>query len=185
MALKKCLTVLSSSALFMFSATSKTKYSMEKHSGRVMTDEEPRPLSPDEKGQVLQLIKLIRDSPSEELFKENQEKLKAMTEGLTVRPGNSRNAVQFSSYYEANWESCAFRWVWAFRRTSRRKEPMIHKLQNRHLEQLSTMLNLVSVTQSRRTEPLRTVQVVDRKCTVDAWRKNSVESATSYLFCLI
>ena len=60
MALKKCLTVLSSSALFMFSATSKTKYSMEKHSGRVMTDEEPRPLSPDEKGQVLQLIKLIR-----------------------------------------------------------------------------------------------------------------------------
>ena len=63
MALKKCLTVLSSSALFMFSATSKTKYSMEKHSGRVMTDEEPRPLSPDEKGQVLQLIKLIRDSP--------------------------------------------------------------------------------------------------------------------------
>ena len=111
MALKKCLTVLSSSALFMFSATSKTKYSMEKHSGRVMTDEEPRPLSPDEKGQVLQLIKLIRDSPSEELFKENQEKLKAMTEGLTVRLGNSKNAVLFCSYYEANWESCAFRWV--------------------------------------------------------------------------
>ena len=110
MALKKCLTVLSSSALFMFSATSKTKYSMEKHSGRVMTDEEPRPLSPDEKGQVLQLIKLIRDSPSEELFKENQEKLKAMTEGLTVRLGNSKNAVLFCSYYEANWESCAFRW---------------------------------------------------------------------------
>ena len=116
MALKKCLTVLSSSALFMFSATSKTKYSMEKHSGRVMTDEEPRPLSPDEKGQVLQLIKLIRDSPSEELFKENQEKLKAMTEGLTVRLGNSKNAVLFCSYYEANWESCAFRWVWAFRK---------------------------------------------------------------------
>ena len=73
-------------------------------------DEEPRPLSPDEKGQVLQLIKLIRDSPSEELFKENQEKLKAMTEGLTVRLGNSKNAVLFCSYYEANWESCAFRW---------------------------------------------------------------------------
>ena len=44
---------------------------------------------------------------------------------------------------------------------------------------LATFVNLVSVAQSRRTEPLRTVQVVDRKCTVDAWRKNSVESATT------
>ena len=42
--------------------------------------EEPIPLSPDEKGQLLQQVKLIRDSPSEELSKENQEKLKAMTE---------------------------------------------------------------------------------------------------------
>ena len=78
--------------------------------------EEPIPLSPDEKGQVLQQIKLIRDSPSEELFNENQEKLRAMTEGLTVRPGNSKNAVQFCSYYETNWERCTFRRVWAFRK---------------------------------------------------------------------
>ena len=49
---------------------------------------------------------------------------------------------------------------------------------------LATFVNLVSVTQSRWTDPLRTVQVVDRKCTVDAWRKNSVESATSYLLFL-
>ena len=132
MALKNCLTVLSSSALFMFSATSKTKYSMEKHSGRVMTDEEPRPLSPDEKGQVLQLIKLIRDSPSEELFKENQEKLKAMTEGLTVRPGNSKNAVQFCLYYEKTGRAVHLGGFGPLGRTSRRKEPMIHKLQNRH-----------------------------------------------------
>ena len=51
---------------------------------------------------------------------------------------------------------------------------------------LAIFVNLISVTQSRRTEQRHTVQVVDRKCTVDAWRKNSVESATSsYLFCLI
>ena len=145
MALKKCLTVLSSSALFMFSATSKTKYSMEKHSGRVMTDEEPRPLSPDEKGQVLQLIKLIRDSPSEELFKENQEKLKAMTEGLTVRPGNSKNAVQFCSIMRQTGRAAHSGGFGPLGRTYQQKEQIILKLLSQLLEQLSTTLKLSSV----------------------------------------
>ena len=38
------------------------------------------------------------------------------THGLTVRPGNCKKPVTFLSYYERNWESCSFRWVWAFRK---------------------------------------------------------------------
>ena len=76
----------------------------------------PTPMSSDEKSKFLSLFASLRDSPSEEQFHERQDALKSATRGLTVRPGNCKKPVTFLSYYERNWESCSFRWVWAFRK---------------------------------------------------------------------
>ena len=65
--------------------------------------EVPTPMSADEKAKFLSLF-------------ERQDALKSVTRGLTARPGNCKKPVTFLSYYEGNWESCSFRWVWACRK---------------------------------------------------------------------
>ena len=78
--------------------------------------ENGEPLSHIKKAELLEQIKLVRDSPSEDLYIEREEKLLSLCEGLTVRAGSAINAVSFSSYYERNWKSMAFRWVYCYRK---------------------------------------------------------------------
>ena len=61
-------------------------------------------------------LSLVRDSPTEALYKERETKLLGMTRDLTVRAGQALYSTSFQEYYNKNWKSCAFRWVLAYRK---------------------------------------------------------------------
>ena len=69
-----------------------------------------------DKEQLLKQVCLVRDAPSEQLYRERENKLLEMTSDLDVRAGQAANYVSFHDYYERNWKDCAFRWVFAFRK---------------------------------------------------------------------
>ena len=58
----------------------------------------------------------MRDSPSQDAFVEREQKLLDSTKELFVRPGRVTKPVAFHVYYERNWKSCSFRWVFAYRK---------------------------------------------------------------------
>ena len=67
-----------------------------------------------DKDEVMKQIILVRDSPSQEHYYEHEQKLLQMTKDLSIRPGQVSKPVSFHDYYEKNWKSCAFRWVYAY-----------------------------------------------------------------------
>ena len=69
-----------------------------------------------DKEQLLLQLSLVRDSPTEDVYKERETKFLGMTRDLTVRAGQAVNAVLFHDYYFKNWRSCSFRWVLAYRK---------------------------------------------------------------------
>ena len=69
-----------------------------------------------EKEELIKQLILVRDSPNQEFFKEHEQKLFLMTKDLSIRPGQVTKPVQFLDYYEKNWKSCSFRWVYAYRK---------------------------------------------------------------------
>ena len=71
---------------------------------------------------------LVRDAPSEQLYREREDKLLEMTSDLDVRAGQAANYVSFHDYYGRNWKDCAFRWVFAFCKICLPKDVMILKL---------------------------------------------------------
>ena len=69
-----------------------------------------------EKEELMKLLASVRDAPSEELYLRRERDLVEMTKSLTVRPGQVTKPVEFLSYYQKNWKSCSFRWVFAYRK---------------------------------------------------------------------
>ena len=69
-----------------------------------------------DKDDLLTNLKLLRDSPSQEAFAEREQQLLDTTKELFVRPGRITKPVAFHTYYERNWKSCSFRWVYAYRK---------------------------------------------------------------------
>ena len=65
---------------------------------------------------LLKQVKLVRDSPTEVIYLERENKLLEMTQDLLVKAGQSLNKVPFSDYYAKCWKVCSFRWILAFRR---------------------------------------------------------------------
>ena len=66
-------------------------------------------LSGDEKEELMKLLASVRGGRRERDLVE-------MTKSLSVRPGQATKPVDFLSYYEKNWKSCSFRWVFAYRK---------------------------------------------------------------------
>ena len=69
-----------------------------------------------DKDDLLTQLKLLRDSPSESLFREREAKLLSSAYDLWIRPGRVTKPVRFVDYYERNWQNCTFRWIFAFRK---------------------------------------------------------------------
>ena len=61
-----------------------------------------------EKVEIINHLKLLRDSPTEEIYEELREQLLEMSEDLLVKPGNTKNFVSFHQYFDKNWHSCLF-----------------------------------------------------------------------------
>ena len=57
-----------------------------------------------DKEELLKQLCLVRDSPSEDLYKEREAKLLEMTEDLSVRAGQAANYANFHDYYDRNWK---------------------------------------------------------------------------------
>ena len=70
----------------------------------------------DDKNRLEELVRQIRDAPSEEIYREREEALPEATKDLIVRPGQSNNPVSFLHYYQKNWKNIAFRWVLVYRK---------------------------------------------------------------------
>ena len=73
-------------------------------------------MSGGEKEELMSQIVLLRDSPSQELNNEREAKLLKMSKDLSIRPGQVTKPVEFLAYYQKNLKSCAFRWVFAYRK---------------------------------------------------------------------
>ena len=73
-------------------------------------------LSGEEKDELMKQIVLVRDSPSQEEYSIREEKLLSMSKDLSIRPGQVTKPVSFLDYYHKNWKSCAFRWIFAYRK---------------------------------------------------------------------
>jgi hypothetical protein len=69
-----------------------------------------------DKDDLMKQLMLVRDSPSEALYRERETTLLDMGKNLFVRPGQATKPVNFVEYYQKNWLNCAFRWVFAFRK---------------------------------------------------------------------
>ena len=46
----------------------------------------------------------------------HEESLLSKTKHLSTRPGQVSYPVSFQDYYDTNWKSCAFRWIFAYRK---------------------------------------------------------------------
>ena len=64
----------------------------------------------------MQKVIMVRDSPSEEEYRKREQSLLDTTKDLQIRPGQVTKPVSFRDYYERNWKSCAFRWIFAYRK---------------------------------------------------------------------
>ena len=73
-------------------------------------------LSGEEKDELMKQIVLVRDSPSQDEYNIREEKLLSMSKDLSIRPGQVSKPVSFLDYYQKNWKSCAFRWIFAYRK---------------------------------------------------------------------
>ena len=73
-------------------------------------------MSGSDKDDLMAQLILVRDAPSENLYRERESKLIDMTKNLNIRPGQSSKPISFIDYYRKNWMSCSFRWVFAFRK---------------------------------------------------------------------
>ena len=70
----------------------------------------------EEKEDLMQKVIMVRDSPSEEEYRKREQSLLDSTKDLQIRPGQVTKPVSFRDYYERNWKSCAFRWIFAYRK---------------------------------------------------------------------
>ena len=57
-----------------------------------------------EKVEIINQFKLVRDAHTEEQYANRREELFEMTEGLLVKPGNTKNFVLFHDYFNRNWD---------------------------------------------------------------------------------
>ena len=57
-----------------------------------------------EKVKIINQFKLVRDAHTEEQYANRREELFEMTEGLLVKPGNTKNFVLFHDYFNRNWD---------------------------------------------------------------------------------
>ena len=69
-----------------------------------------------DKDDLMKQVVLVRDAPSEILYREREATLLEMTKDFNVRPGQVTKPISFVEYYKKNWMSCSFRWVFAFRK---------------------------------------------------------------------
>ena len=69
-----------------------------------------------DKDDLMKQLMLVRDSPSEALYKEREVMMLEKGKHLFVRPGQATNQISFVEYYQKNWLGCAFRWVFAYRK---------------------------------------------------------------------
>ena len=88
-------------------------------------------LGSDDKEEIMNQVRLVRDSPSEEEYNKREEKLfevffpflfswfsiislqmtgeDSSHGALSVRPGQAKHPVTFQDYYNKNWKPCNFR----------------------------------------------------------------------------
>ena len=85
-----------------------------------------------DKDDLMKQLMLVRDSPSEALYRERETTLLDMGKNLFVRPGQATKPVNFVEYYQKNWLNCAFRWVFAFRKIFQLMVPTIPRLLRLH-----------------------------------------------------
>ena len=72
--------------------------------------------SGEDKEILMKQIAAVRDAPSETLYYEREAKLLETCQELYIRPSQSTKPVGFVEYYNKNWKSCSFRWVFAYRK---------------------------------------------------------------------
>ena len=68
----------------------------------------------EEKENLMQKVIMVRDSPSEEEYRKREQSLLDTAKDLQIRPGQVTKPVSFRDYYERNWKSCAFCWIFAY-----------------------------------------------------------------------
>ena len=73
-------------------------------------------LSGSDKDDLMAQLILVRDAPSENLYRERESKPINMTKNLNIRPGQSSKPISFIDYYRKNLMSCSFHWLFAFRK---------------------------------------------------------------------
>ena len=69
-----------------------------------------------DKDDLMKQLMLVRDSPSEALYREREVMMLEKGKHLFVRPGQATKPISFVEYYQKNWLGCAFRWVFAYRK---------------------------------------------------------------------
>ena len=69
-----------------------------------------------DKDTILDKLIQVRDSKSEEQYREKEMELLSYTENLSVRPSQTEKPVYFKDYYFKNWKIIVDRWVAIFRK---------------------------------------------------------------------
>ena len=69
-----------------------------------------------EKVEIINQFKLVRDAHTEEQYANRREELFEMTEGLLVKPGNTKNFVLFHDYFNRNWDGVKEMWFFCYRK---------------------------------------------------------------------
>jgi hypothetical protein len=69
-----------------------------------------------DKVEIINLLKLLRDSPTEEIYEEIKDQVFELTEDLLVKPGNTKDFVPFHRYFTKNWHDCRQMWAFCYRK---------------------------------------------------------------------
>ena len=65
---------------------------------------------------IVNNLKNMRDAPTEDIYDDLKEDLFELTDGLLVKPGNTKHFVPFHHYFDKNWNGCREMWVFCHRK---------------------------------------------------------------------
>ena len=103
-----------------------------------------------DKEAILKQVCLVRDAPSEDLYRKREDKLLEMTSELSVRPGQASNYVRFSDYYKETGLVVLFDGSSVLGKTCRPRGQMTLKLQRGHSLPLRECAKLTLETDHQR-----------------------------------
>ena len=66
---------------------------------------------------IVNTLKQMRDAPTEDIYDDLKEELLEITDGLLVKPGNTKHFVTFHQYFDKYWHGCRQMWVFCHRKT--------------------------------------------------------------------